>query len=46
MAQLLSFPNEVAIALIWFYVLGSAVSGCFLISFEVVVKKALEGEDR
>ena len=43
-ARLLGFPTEVAIALIWFYGLGSGVSGCFLISFEVVVKKALEDE--
>ncbi len=44
-ARLLSFPNEVAVALIWFYFLGSGVSGCFLFSFEVVVKKALEDKE-
>jgi uncharacterized membrane protein YbjE (DUF340 family) len=44
-ARLLGFPTEVALALIWFYGWGSVVSVGFLISFEVVVKKALEDEE-
>lgn len=45
MARLLSFSNEVAIALAGPYCLGSCVVGLFLALSEVVVKRMLEDEE-